>query len=292
MGGRRRGLVCTLVGSVALAALAAAPGGAQAATTCGSKDKSGEVTRGTLSLDGDQSSVTVTYKRSTSPRTLLLVYGVEGCRMPASLGCKATSRKGRVGGPTCPVIETLPKGDGSEIPEAAVALKSVRAEPQELSLRLSIDHEKLEPGTYNGLIEVRSRQAKQWTATTRTPVTLSRSVSSALGPILLGAAAGAVAMLWYFVQKAVANVRRKVALPWLGAAFLAAAAVGIISALTAWRTQDVWTVDENGWATAAAAFTGATTGAMAVLLGNIWEKEPAKGEAKVAIRSGRDTAGE
>lgn len=277
---RRLGFVCAFAMSLSLAAMAAVPVGAQGATVCGSKEGKAEVIRGALSLVGDQSSVNVTYKRSTSPRTFLFVYNVEGCRMPASLKCEEAN--GTLQGADCPAIETLPKGDGNEIPESAVSLKSVRAEPQEMSLRLSIDRGKIEPGSYNGLIEVRSPQA----TTTRTPVTLSRSESNFWGPVGIGALAGLIAMLWYFVQKAVANVNRKVSILWLVVAFLAAAAVGIVSALTAWRTQDVWTFDENGWATAVAAFTGATTGVMAVLLANIWEDDAVTGDKKVALRPG------
>ena len=62
-------------------------------------------------------------------------------------------------------------------------------------------------------------------------------------PIGIGAVAGFVAMLWYFIQKAVANVKRKVPGGWLFLAFLAAAAVGIVSAVTAWNTQDVCPVN-------------------------------------------------
>ncbi|HYH44038.1 MAG TPA: hypothetical protein VD867_18870 [Burkholderiales bacterium] len=271
-----RNLSCAFAMSLALTAIAAIPAGAQNATECGGQNGKGEVVRGTLSLIGDQSSVNVTYKRSTSPRTFLFIYGVDGCRMPASLSCKA-DKSGTLKGAGCPVVETLPKGDGNEIPQAAVALKSVRIEPQEMLLRLSIDRDKFDPGNYNGLIEVRTPQAKM----TRTPVTLSRSENNLAWPIGIGAVAGVIAMLWYFIQKAVANVRRKVSRGWLFVAFLVAAAVGIVLALTAWRTQDVWTLDENGWSTAVAAFTGATTGVMAVLLANIWEDEPATEESKL-----------
>jgi fluoride ion exporter CrcB/FEX len=275
--GRRRGFIWAFAVSLASIAVLAVSAGAQNATECGLQNDKGEVVRGTPSLVGDQSSVNVTYKRSTSPRTFLFIYGVEGCRMPASLDCTA-DESGTLTGADCPATETLPKGDGNEIPEAAVTLKSVRTEPQEMSLRLSIDHEKLDPGSYDGLIEVRAPQV----TTTRTPVTLSRSESSVVWPVVIGALAGLVAMLWYLVQKAVANVKRKVPRGWLFVAFLSAATVGILSALTAWRTQDVWTLDENGWAAGVAAFTGATTGVMAVLLANIWEDQPAKGRQKVA----------
>jgi len=274
--GGGRGFICALTMSLALTAVTAVPVGAQNATECGRQNDKGEVVRGTLGLVGDQSSVNVTYKRSTSPRTFLFIYSVEGCRVPASLDCNAHN-SGKLKGADCPVIETLPKGDGNEIPQAAVALKSVRIEPEEILLHLSIDHDKVDPGSYNGLIEVRARQV----TTTRTPVTLSRSESKPWWPIGIGAFAGLVAMLWYFIQKAVANVKRKVPFRWLLVAFLAAMAVGIVSALTAWRTQDVWTFDENGWSAAVAAFTGATTGVMAVLLANIWEDQPAADNAKV-----------
>lgn len=275
MSGGWRGFICALALSLALTAVAASPVQAQNATECGKQNDKGDAVRGTLSLVGDQSSVNVSYKRSTSPRTFLFIYSVEGCQMPASLVCNADNA-GKLKGTGCPVIETLPKGDGKEIPQAALALKSVRTEAQELVLRLSIDHEKLDPGSYNGSVEIRAPQV----TTTRTPVTLSRSENSVLWPIAIGALAGFFAMLWYNVQKAVANVKRKVAASWLLVAFLAAAAVGIVSALTAWRTQDVWTFSENGWSAAVAAFTGATTGVMAVLLANIWEDQPATDKPK------------
>ena len=166
---------------------------------------------------------------------------------------------------------------GGGLPRDRDAAQGRRERDQELSLRLDIDHAKLEPGSYNGLIEVRVPQA----ATTRTPVTLSRSENSVLWPIAIGAVAGLVAMLWYLVQKAVANVKRKVPLGWLFVAFLSGAAVGIVSALTAWLAQDVWTFEDNGWSAGVAAFTGATTGAMAVLLANIWEDQPVTGKEKV-----------
>lgn len=276
MGPGWRDFTCAFAMSLALTAVTAVPASAQNTTECGSQNGEGDVVRGTLSLVGDQSSVNVTYKRSTSARTFLFIYSVDGCRMPATLNCEA-DKSGTLKGAGCPVVETLPKGDGKEIPQAAVALKSVRTEPQEMLVRLSIDHDEFDPGSYNGLIEVRTPQA----TTTRTPVTLSRSENNLWWPIWIGAIAGLVAMLWYFIQKAVANVKRKVSLGWLLVAFLAAAAVGIVSALTAWRTQDVWTLDENGWSTAVAAFTGATTGVMAVLLANIWEDQPTTEESKL-----------
>jgi hypothetical protein len=55
----------------------------------------------------------------------------------------------------------------------------VRTEAQEISLRLSIDHDKVDPGSYNGSIEVRAPQV----TTTRTPVTLSLSDSSPAWPV-------------------------------------------------------------------------------------------------------------
>jgi hypothetical protein len=116
---RSRDLFCAFAISVALTVVTAVSASARNTTECGSRNGKGEVVRGTLSLVGDQSSVNVTYKRSTSPRTFLFIYTVEGCRMPASLGCEPDT-SGMMKGAGCPVVETLPKGDGPEIPQAAV----------------------------------------------------------------------------------------------------------------------------------------------------------------------------
>ena len=93
MSGERRAFICALAMSLALAAATAVPVQAQGATECGKTNEQGQMARGTLGLVGDQSSVNVTYKRSTSPRTFLFVYSVEGCRMPASLDCTAAKSK-------------------------------------------------------------------------------------------------------------------------------------------------------------------------------------------------------
>lgn len=283
MAGCWPGFVCAFAAGVVLAAAGSVPtAAAQDATVCGKKDDKGQVVRGTLSLDGDQSTVNVAYKRSASARTYLLIFKVDGCQMPVILNCPEFRddsgqpvKKGDKPAP-CPATAMLPKGGGDEIPHGVVKTRRVQTDPGELSLRMSVAHGDFDPGSYAGAIEVRA----PYVATTRTPVTLSRSDSSLFWPMFIGVGAGAVALLWYWIQRAVANVRVRVSRWWVVVALLAGALAGALSAYTAWRNQDVWSLGENGAATAIAAFTGATTGALTVFLGNIWEPVPPKPEDK------------
>jgi hypothetical protein len=98
--------------------------------------------------------------------------------------------------------------------------------------------------------------------------------------LLIGAIGGLAGLLWFVLlsnAKGTATGRFR-ALHYAGV-FVAAAIAGIISVASQYLDQEVWSVDDNGLAALIAAFTGATTGAMATAIGVLW-RVPERSTAK------------
>jgi hypothetical protein len=228
-----------------------------------------QAARATLTLD-DQSVTSVAYGRGTDPpRTLLLRFKAAGCTLPATVSDVT--------------IDVVPKQGTPEIPAGGVSLLRSTVDGDEFSVRLSSDTAKFDPGSYSGFVEVRT----PFTLTARTPVSLSRSESNPFWPILIGIIGGLIGLGWFwFLNRAKGTKAQIKGLQYL-IVFAAAAVAGIVAVLATYWDQEVWTVGANGKAAAFAAFTGATTGAMATALGVLW-KEPDEAPGDTATAPDRD----
>jgi hypothetical protein len=237
-----RRLLCIL-------AISAAPGAwpaAASALECGASAAQGAPpTRATLTLDPD-SVTTIAYKRGTHPETLLLRFKVTGCDMPASV--------------TAPQLVILPKEGTKTIPDDVISLKTTVPDGSEYSLTLTSNPKRFDPGSYGGFLELHAPYA----VTARTPIALSRSESSQAWPVTFGVIGGIAGVVWFLLLNAAKRTDTNHFRWWhYAGAFAAATVAGILAVETAYRAQDVWTVDDNLFSALVAAFTGATTGAMA-----------------------------
>jgi hypothetical protein len=232
---------------LALAVIFASQPSAASATDCGTVDPKSHVTaKAMLSVDPD-SVTTVAFRRSTDPQKLLVRFRVRGCDL-----------RGEVQRPT---IDVLPKQNTTNVPEDAVSLDQTLADGTDFSLTFLADPSKFSPGSYGGFIQVRA----DYLVTARTPISLSRSESNELLPLMLGVLGGFVSLIWLFGLR----LARGATSPrlWHYVFGLAAAAVaGVIAVDTAYRAQDVWSFGDNAGSALVAAFTGATTGAMVAAL--------------------------
>jgi hypothetical protein len=171
------------------------------------------------------------------------------------------------------VLEPLTVKDQETVPREALKLTSADAEDgSKFSLALTVTRSKLDPGTYGGLIDARAR----YLASNRTPITVSRTDEWWI-PAVIGGVSGLAGLLWFALLKVLA--RNKLQIRWLWIMPLAVLAIGLgaVAAVNLYWDQEVWSVDENAWATARAAFACASTGALASVLATIWlapAKEP------------------
>lgn len=228
---------------------------AATAATCGEpeSDATGAgAAKATLTLQED-STADVSYKRSTDPKTLLLIFRVTGCEL-------AKTQKD-------PDFEVVPRKDFDELPAGVITLLRARQDGTELSMRFSVDANKFKPGSYGSLIELRA----PYLTLSRTPVSVSRSEDNWLVPFCIGALSGFVAILWFGLLKFFAREKLLIKWPWLIVVVIAGAIFGGLAVASSWWDQDVWSVDANLKAAIAAGVAGATTGAMLGLLGTVWQ---------------------
>ena len=236
---------------------------AQAAVPCGAVDPmTKRPTQATLTLAPD-SVTSIAYKRDTAPATLLLRFKAKGCELPAT--------------PPNPDIEVLPKQGAKEIPHGVVSLTRARVDGAEYSVRATATPKNFKPGSYQGSVEVRA----PYLATARAPISLSRSEDNFAWPMGIGATAGLAGLIWFLLLKFAKGATTRLKKRHYAIVLLAAAAAGVASALSSYLDQEVWTLSQNGFAAALAAFTGATTGAMATAIGVLW-KDPAEHQAQGA----------
>jgi hypothetical protein len=252
----RRSLFCALAAPLIGLAINGAPA---SAATCGVADA--QPSRATLTLN-DQSVTSVAYGRTKAPvHTLLLRFKAAGCVVPDDVAQVTT--------------EVVPKQGMSELPDGAVTLLRARVDGDEFSVRLAIAPSRFPPGSYGGFVEVRS----PFVLTARTPIAVSRSESNLLWPLLIGTLGGLVGLGWFWFLSRAKGWTTSVRGPQYAVVFAAAAAAGIVAVVSSYLDQEVWTVGANGFAAMIAAFTGATTGAMATALTVLWRQPDDAGKA-------------
>jgi hypothetical protein len=233
---------------VALVAFGALPAPASA-TVCGKVDKkTKKPVFGQLNLN-EASRTDLVYKRSTASKAILLVFDIKNC----------TLIRGQRPAPGLAVTPT--NGPGADLPrEALLPVQVAYRGGSEVEYRFAVDTDRLSPGSYNGAIELRSRYLR----TSRTPVSVSRSENRLPIPVAFGVVGGVVGITWFLILSVASS-----SLPdgrwWALLVVLAGVAFGGIAGYGSWTNQDVWTVSDNAWATIAAGFSGATTGALAAL---------------------------
>jgi hypothetical protein len=254
----------------------ASAGSAQPRTT------SQEPLRGTLTLDQeDQETVTsAAFGRSTDPQPLTLVYRVAGCRVTDALALPASPL------PTGPVrtagMRTLPRG--------AVRIDDVDADGDRyvVHLRISVSSDSapgraaaaapgfsLRPGSYTGFVRLEA----PWMHTVATPVTVTRSESDLLVPLLIGLLGSGGGFALFALARKIHHDDLLVKERWvLVFAGIVSVVVGTGSAFfTNYVNQDVWTWSANGLALFTAAFSASTAGVAAGLLTGIYKSSAPAG---------------
>jgi hypothetical protein len=232
---------------------------AASAAKCGTIDpKTNAVVKAKLEIDPD-SVTTIAFLRDTDPQWLLVRFKATGCELP--IGHK-------------PTIDLLPKQNAKNIPEKAVLLTTARPAGGEYTLKLLADPGELDPGAYEGFLEIRATNIN----TTRTPISLSRSEDNELVPITIGLIGGLASVIWFLGLHFAQGAKSPRPMHYV-LAFVAAALFGAFAVETAYRSQEVWTLSENYSSAAVAAFTGATTGTMLAALAVLFPKpKPKAGE--------------
>lgn len=265
---RARRLTVTAI--VVATALHGAPT-ADAQVRCGVVDPdTGQVARAVLTLDSN-STTTVTYKRDMGRKRLHLIFTARGCALDSSL--------------PDPAAEVLPKQGADEIPATSISVQNTRLDASELAVGFHVDSETFEPGSYEGLVEVRA----PYLATSRTPLAVSRSESNFWIPVGIGALAGLLAFAWFSAIKAATREKLQIGWRWMIVVALGACGFGAFSVLSAYWSQDVWTIDDNLLSAIVAATTGATTGTMATVLAAIW-RAPATPQRPTSTAAAADAS--
>ena len=256
---RRTGVASAVVAALLLVA---GPPAAQAATApiCGKPDpKTGKVAKGAPTLNEQNAVTEQVFKRDAGHKTIFLSFNVAGCELAADA--------------PPPAVEINPSKGADELPSEAVKVKGVTPDGTTLDVKLDVDSEKFQAGSYGGLVVLRA----PYMATSRTPVTVSRSDNRVWLPALLGAIAALGGLLLFNFARKISDHKLKVGRLALAGVAAIGAIAGAVAVLVNYYNQDVWTFGENWWSAIVTGFTGATTGVMAGLLGDIWSK-PAKGE--------------
>jgi hypothetical protein len=249
------------------AALVGAP--AAYSAPCGEKDPNGkppstQPVRAMLALDEKSSRTIVAFKRAKGHQGINLVFTASGCELPTN--------------PAKPRLVMLTKSGSKDLPDSALSVKSVEADGAEYILKVDVDANAFGPGTYDGQLAAR---AQYLAPTNRTPVSVSRSDNRWWLPILIGALAGLAGLVWFGLLKAASQTALTVGRGMLIFVVAACMVAGAISVFVSYWDQEVWSFSENFIGALTAGFTGATTGAMAGLLGVVW-KQPAAGPARPA----------
>jgi hypothetical protein len=223
------------------------------ATPCGQFDgQSGQRARATLTLDEKSSKTHLWFKRETGHRTISLVFTAAGCDLPGEM--------------PEPRLVVLPEQGSWELPDDVLTVKSAEAFRSEFLLKVDVDASKFKPGTYDGKLVARS----PYLNSNRTPISVSRSEHRFWIPMLIGAITGLAGMIWFALLKGASQAQLTVERHWLLVLSVVCIFSGMVAVFISYWDQTVWTLDENLVAGAIAGFTGATTGAMAGVLGVIW----------------------
>jgi hypothetical protein len=227
------------------------------AAPCGQPDRQNtpqdaQGARATLTLDERSSKTHLWFKRETGHREISLVFRAAGCDLPSRL--------------PDPRLVVLPEQGSWELPDGVLTVKSAEVFGAEFLLKVDVDASKFKPGTYDGKLVVRS----PYLNSNRTPISVSRSESRIWVPMLVGAITGLAGLIWFALLKGASQARLTVEPRWLLVLSGVCMVAGMVAVFISYWDQNVWTLDENLIASAVAGFTGATTGAMAGVLGVIW----------------------
>jgi hypothetical protein len=245
---KRRLLVCAPLGLAVIAMSAATAWGAQT-PTCGSTDKDGNTVLGTLALNDSSSSTTRSYGSDTGHHRLALLFDVSGCALPAN----AT-----IGNDD---VTLLPAKTGDDLPDGSAVKVSVpKPDPTALVAVVALNLADIDPGTRGGIVRIHLPGILH---DSYTPISESRTsaVWWSLGLGFAGALAGLLWAVGLHVAETIPAIRFS-RLQWVFVGALTVGA-GLVAGFAYWDNQDVWTLGDNGWATLAAGFTAATTGALA-----------------------------
>lgn len=235
-------------------ALGVVPASSAAAAVCGTSAASGEVYKGFLALNENTASTDLRFERSTDPGTLSLIFRVTGCDLaPGALE------------PTMTVLPP-PRGGEKKVNDDAVEFKSAQADPHSIEVLLDVDPDYVDPGSYGALIALRA----PYIATTRTPISVSRSEPNALIPLGWGALWGVLGMAFFSLLRRIKRIPMTVSRRWLFFAGVVAACVGAAVVYGNYLDQEVWAFEQNGLAAAGTGFSAGTSGVMTTLLGAMW----------------------
>ncbi len=239
---------------IGLTLLSAPPASAD---PCGQPDRqntpqNAQLARAALTLDEKSSKTHLWFKRETGHREISLVFRATGCDLPNRLSDLR--------------LVVLPEQGSWELPGGVLTVKSAEVFGAEFLLKIDVDASKFKPGTYDGKLVVRS----SYLDSNRTPISVSRSESRIWVPMLVGAITGLAGLIWFALLKGASQAQLTVEPRWLLVLSGVCTVAGMVAVFISYWDQNVWTLDENLIASAVAGFTGATTGAMAGVMGVIW----------------------
>lgn len=206
----------------------------------------------TLALDERSSKTHLWFKRETGHREISLVFRATGCDLPSRL--------------PNPRLVVLPEQGSWELPDGVLTVESADVLGAEFLLKVDVDASKFKPGTYDGKLIIRS----PFLNSNRTPISVSRSESRIWIPMLVGAITGLAGLIWFALLRGASQAQLTVEPRWLLVLGGVCTIAGMVAVFISYWDQNVWTLDENLIASAVAGFTGATTGAMAGVLGVVW----------------------
>jgi hypothetical protein len=266
----RRAAFAGAVAAAGVLALSAPGVPAATAPTCGKTDpKTGKTPRGTATLN-EQSAVTdQAFKRESGHKTLLLSFNVGGCELAPDA--------------PAPALEVNPRKGSDELPDSALTMKSSTPDGTTLDVKLDVNSAKFDPGSYGSVIVLRA----PYMQTSRTPIAVSRSDNRVWVPALIGILAALGGLFLFNFAKKIGKSKLEVSRLALAGVAAIGAIAGAVAVLVNYYNQDVWTFSENWWSAVVTGFTGATTGVMAGLLGDIWSSEEA-GDDEPEHRERRD----
>ena len=230
-----------------------------------------EAERATLALDERSSKTNLWFKRETGHREISLVFKAAGCELPTPF--------------PKPSLWVLPEQGSWELPAGVLTVKSAEVLGTEFFLKIDVHASKFKPGTYDGKLVIRS----PYLSSSRTPISVSRSESRIWIPILIGAITGLAGLIWFALLRGASQAQLTVEPRWLLILSGVCMVAGMVAVFISYWDQNVWTLDENLVASAVAGFTGATTGAMAGLLGVVWAT-PAQNAQGTARKNGNGQA--
>lgn len=225
------------------------------AATCGETDPTtNKRVKGTLTLDS-KSVTNLSFKRSTEPAQLSLIFAVSGCEI----------EKGNVARPR---IAVLPAADRKQFPPGGrpTLNNAETLDGSDLIVLLDVDPKLFDAGTYGGHVNV----IGSYLTANSTPVTASRSEDDFWKPIAIGLVCALVGFVWFAALKLLSRAKLEVRWPWLIPVAVLAVGAGAVAAFISYWDQEVWTFETNAKATATTAFFGASTGAAAGLLATVW----------------------